>query len=82
MLQTPVLTEQNLKDYERDGFVIVRNAFNAADAAKIKQWTVELVELPEESGKTITYKVTNQGKSFRPGSILTKTLDQLAPLGE
>ena len=49
MLQTPVLTEQNLKDYERDGFVIVRNAFNAADAAKIKQWTVELVELPEES---------------------------------
>ena len=36
MLQTPVLTEQNLKDYERDGFVIVRNAFNTEDTARIK----------------------------------------------
>lgn len=43
---------------------------------------VRIEVLPEDSGKTITYKVTNQGKSFRPGSILTKTLDQLAPLGE
>jgi len=43
---------------------------------------VRVEALPEESGKTITYKVINQGKSFSPGSILTKTLDQLAPLGE
>jgi hypothetical protein len=43
---------------------------------------VRIEVLPEESGKTITYKVINQGKSFSPGSILTKTLDQLAPLGE
>jgi hypothetical protein len=43
--------------------------------------TVIRVEvLPKESGKTITYKVINQGKFFNPGSILTKTLDQLAPL--
>ena len=47
MLQTPELTEQNLKDYERDGFVVVRNAFNAEDAAKIEQWTVEVAKLPE-----------------------------------
>jgi len=51
MLQIPVLTDHNLKDYERDGFVIVRNAFNAEDIAKIEPWTVELAELPEESGK-------------------------------
>ncbi len=51
MLQTPILTEQNLKDYERDGFVVVRSAFNAADMAKIERWTVELAALPEESGK-------------------------------
>ncbi len=43
---------------------------------------IRVEALPEESGKTITYKVANQGKSFSPGSILTKTLDQLAPLGE
>ncbi len=35
MLQTPKLTEQNLKDYERDGFVIVRNTFNVEDTANI-----------------------------------------------
>ena len=35
MLQTPELTEQNLKDYERDGFVIVRIAFIAEATAKI-----------------------------------------------
>jgi len=43
---------------------------------------VRIEVLPQDSGKTITYKVVNQGKNFSPGSFLTKTLDQLAPLGE
>jgi len=43
---------------------------------------VRIEVLPQDSGKTVTYKVANQGKNFTPGSFLTKTLDQLAPLGE
>ena len=41
---------------------------------------VSIDDLPSESGKTITYKVANDGDSYYSGMELTKTLDQLAPL--
>jgi hypothetical protein len=37
-------------------------------------------ELPGDAGKTIVYRVTNSGTTFRPGDELEKTLDQLAPM--
>ena len=35
--------------------------------------------LPDDQGKTATYKCMNSGDSWDPGDILTKTLDQLVP---
>lgn len=36
-------------------------------------------DLPQDSGKTITYQCTNVGPTWDPGTELTKTMDQLAP---
>lgn len=76
MLQTPELTEQNLKDFERDGFVIVRNAFNAEDIAKIEQWTVELAALPEESGKQWVY---HEQSKINPDEKLICRIEKISP---
>ena len=40
----------------------------------------DINELPDEIGKTITYRVTNNGESYTTGDILTKTPDQLESL--
>ena len=76
MLQIPVLTDQNLKDYERNGFVIVRNAFNAENIAKIEQWTVELAELPEESGKQWVF---HEQSKLNPDEKLICRIEKISP---
>ena len=35
--------------------------------------------LPEDMGKAVSYKCTNNGPTWNPGDILTKTMDQLGP---
>lgn len=42
----------------------------------------DIEDLPDEVGKTITYRVTNDGKNYSNGDVLTKTMDQLIPLQE
>jgi len=37
-------------------------------------------DLPNEEGTTITYRVTNNGDTYKEGDTLTKTMDQLSPL--
>ena len=37
-------------------------------------------ELPDDAGKAASYLCTNNGDEWETGDILTKTLDQLAPL--
>ena len=35
--------------------------------------------LPEDMGKAVSHKCTNNGPTWNPGDILTKTMDQLGP---
>lgn len=51
MLKTPILTEAQIADFSRDGYVVVPGAFDAEDAITIERWTREVTELPEEPGK-------------------------------
>ena len=37
----------------------------------------KITDLPNDMGQIATYRVTNNGDTFRAGDILTKTLDQL-----
>jgi len=41
---------------------------------------VSVEDLPDDSGKTVDYHCTNSGNNWSKGDVLTKTLDQLAPL--
>jgi ectoine hydroxylase-related dioxygenase (phytanoyl-CoA dioxygenase family) len=51
MIKTPILTEQQIADFARDGYVVVPGAFDESDAATIERWTREVTSLPEEPGK-------------------------------
>jgi hypothetical protein len=51
MIETPVLTDGQVADFDRDSFVAVPGAFSAADTAVIERWTREVTALPEVSGR-------------------------------
>jgi len=51
MLNTPVLSDEDIETFKNDGYLIVRQAFTPDEAARIDTWTHELVALPEETGK-------------------------------
>jgi ectoine hydroxylase-related dioxygenase (phytanoyl-CoA dioxygenase family) len=55
MLKTPTLTDQQINDFNRDGYVVVRGAFDTAEMQQIEAWTRELAERPEEPGKHWVY---------------------------
>ncbi len=76
MLTTPVLTVQQLKDFRQDGFVIVRAGFSPAEAKLIQQWSTELAELPEESGKQWVY---HEQSRTNPGEKLISRIEKLSP---
>lgn len=45
-------------------------------------FVISIQDLDADAGKTVTYQCTNAGPSWNAGTQLTKTMDQLAPLGE
>ena len=55
MLSIPTLTEQQIQDFENNGFLLASGAFNSADMALIERWCEELVAMPEESGRQWVY---------------------------
>ncbi len=55
LLKTPVLTEQQIADFRRDGYVAVRGAFDATEMAHIHTWARELAALPEKAGRHWVY---------------------------
>jgi len=40
---------------------------------------MDVIDLPDDAGKTIKYHVTNDGDTYSIGDMLEKTMDQLAP---
>ena len=51
MLNTPIVTDEHMQAFERDGYLVMRGAFNDDEMAIIDSWTRELLARPEESGK-------------------------------
>lgn len=51
MIATPVLTDKQIADFERDGYVVVPQAFGPEDMAVIERWHREVENLPEEPGR-------------------------------
>jgi len=40
----------------------------------------KFIDLPDNMGTVVLYKVTNTGMNYKPGDMLTKTKDQLTPI--
>lgn len=52
----PALVAEQLRAFERDGFVVCRRFFSAAEMDEIDRWTHELEEAPEVSGRHWVYR--------------------------
>lgn len=71
----PVLTKHQLEEFQRDGFVVLRAAFNDADTKTIIEWADEVEALPEEPGKQWVFHET----STLDGSDLINRIEYIAP---
>ena len=76
MLNTPILSEEQIETFERDGYLIVSQAFTPDEVKRIETWTQELVALPEESGKHWIY----HEKSLKGGDAdLISRIENIVP---
>lgn len=75
MVTTPILTDTQVADFERDGYVVVPGAFGAGDMAVIKRWAREVQDLPEEPGRHWVF----HEKSRVDDSDLINRIEYIAP---
>lgn len=75
MLKTPVLTDRQVAEFDRDGFVVVPGAFSAAEVALIERWTREVAVLPEVPGRHWVF----HEKSRLDGSDLINRIEYISP---
>ena len=76
MLTTPVLTDEHLQDFQDQGFLVARGAFDTRAMALIDSWTKEVLARPEESGKHWVY----HEKSLKDSNTrLVSRIENLAP---
>ena len=76
MLKTPVLTQSHIDDFSRDGFVILRSAFDPADVTRIESSLDELTALPEESGKHWVYW---ENSLKNPANKIVSRIENISP---
>ena len=68
MLEAPILSDGQVSEFERDGFLVVRGALRAAAIAQIEHWCDELTALPEEPCGHWVYweqNLTNRDEKIR-----------------
>ncbi len=76
MLATPVLNDEQIEQFKKDGFLVLKQGFNPEDTAKIIKWTTELAEMPEESGRHWVYHETSQ---LDPNLSLINRIENFSP---
>lgn len=55
MLNTPVLTPEQIQSFETDGYLVVKGGFSRSEMETFSDWTNEILARPEESGKHWVY---------------------------
>ena len=55
MTEHRILSDQDIADFERDGFLVKRALYDADEMADIARWTDEVASLPETPGKYMMY---------------------------
>ena len=76
MLKTPVLTDQQIGDFRRDGYVVVRGTFDAAEMGRIDTWARELAALPEKAGRHWVYW---ENSLIEPDRKIVNRIENISP---
>ncbi len=76
MLNTPVLSDEQIETFGRDGYLIASQAFSADDVTRIDTWAQELLALPEESGK---HWVFHERSLNDDGADMISRIENIAP---
>lgn len=79
MLSTPILTDKQIEAFEHDGYLIVRQGFDAGEMDLIDAWTKDLLAKPEESGK---HWVFHEKSLKGDGADLVSRIENIAPFHE
>ncbi|MBL1140871.1 MAG: phytanoyl-CoA dioxygenase family protein [Proteobacteria bacterium] len=76
MLTIPSVSTEQIDDFNKNGFLVIRNAFNDDDMIRIKSWTSELENTPEESGKQWLY---HEKSKLNPETQLINRIEKISP---
>jgi len=76
MLTKPNLTDTEISEFKQNGFVLVSQAFNNDDMARILTWTEELQDMPEQSGK---HWVFHEKSRLDPNRDLINRIEYISP---
>ena len=75
-LTIPEFTQQQLEAYNQDGFIVVRNVFTPQQIQCISQWSDELAQRPEESGRHWVY---HEKSRLDPDIDLINRIENISP---
>lgn len=73
--QTRFMTRQQTADFERDGFVIIRQMYTLEEIAEISSWIDELLGRTPEKGGTMLYY---EDSKLEPGKRIVSRLEKFA----
>ncbi len=75
-IPAPVLSETDVAVFERDGFVVLRDAFSPETMAELADWADDLARRPEEIGK---HWVFHEQSLTEQGRRLISRIENIAP---
>jgi 2-aminoethylphosphonate dioxygenase len=58
-MKTPILTQAQLSDFKRDGFLIIRGMYSVEEMKTLGRWIDDLAARPSEAGKQMAYYEKN-----------------------
>jgi ectoine hydroxylase-related dioxygenase (phytanoyl-CoA dioxygenase family) len=61
----PLLTPGQIRDFHRDGFLVLRGLYSTSEITDIADWTDALASAPEQPGKVMMYFETSRANGHR-----------------
>jgi 2-aminoethylphosphonate dioxygenase len=69
-------TAEQLAEFDRAGFLVVRNFFNAGECADLLRWTDEIAAEPEAPGRHMVY---HEDSLTEPGRRIVQRIENFCP---
>jgi ectoine hydroxylase-related dioxygenase (phytanoyl-CoA dioxygenase family) len=78
MSRQQILSDEQIAQFKRDGYLVVRGMYSAEEVADISRWTDEVAAMPEVPGKYMMYFE----KSHNDGSRIICRIENFVPYHE